>query len=98
MGAGRRKRIYGDLLLPGDVVVEERESRLYGSAAGRPSLFPAMPAYADPSFLVHTEKPGVRSFDLLHVGLTLALKATEFLTCDSRQASLAKAAGLKVKP
>jgi predicted nucleic acid-binding protein len=47
---------------------------------------------------IHTEKLGVRSFDLLHVGLALALKATEFLTCDTRQASLAKAAGLKVKP
>ena len=47
---------------------------------------------------IHTEKLGVRSFDLLHVGLALAMKATEFLTCDALQASLAKAAGLKVKP
>ena len=35
---------------------------------------------------IHTEQRGVRSFDLLHVGLALALKATEFLTCDRRQA------------
>ena len=27
--AARLKRIYGDLVLPGDVVVEERESRRY---------------------------------------------------------------------
>jgi hypothetical protein len=27
--AARLKRIYGDLVLPGDVVVEERESRPY---------------------------------------------------------------------
>lgn len=27
--AARLKRIYGDLILPGDVVVEERESRPY---------------------------------------------------------------------
>jgi predicted nucleic acid-binding protein len=47
---------------------------------------------------LHTEKLGVRSFDLLHVGLALALNATEFLTCDTRQAALAKAAGLKVRP
>ena len=47
---------------------------------------------------IHTEKLGVRGFDLLHVGLALALEATEFLTCDTRQASLAEAAGLKVKP
>jgi len=46
----------------------------------------------------HTEKLGVRSIDLLHVGLALALKTGEFLTCDGRQAKLAKAAGLKVKP
>ena len=47
---------------------------------------------------LHTEALGVRSFDLLHVGLAVALGATEFLTFDARQASLAKAAGLKVKP
>ena len=37
-------------------------------------------------------------FDLLHVALALTLGATEFLTFDARQATLAKAAGLKVKP
>jgi predicted nucleic acid-binding protein len=46
----------------------------------------------------HTETLGVRSFDLLHVSLALTLGATEFLTFDMRQATLAKAAGLKVKP
>ena len=46
----------------------------------------------------HVETLGVRSFDLLHVGLALALQATHFLTFDARQAALAKAAGLKVKP
>ena len=46
----------------------------------------------------HTETLGVRSIDLLHVGLALALGGTEFLTYDTRQAVLAKAAGLKVKP
>ncbi len=46
----------------------------------------------------HTETLGVRSIDLLHVGLAITLKATEFLTFDERQATLAKAAGLKVKP
>lgn len=47
---------------------------------------------------IHTEQLGVRSFDLLHVGLALTLKATDFLTCDARQAALAKSAGFKVKP
>jgi predicted nucleic acid-binding protein len=46
---------------------------------------------------LHGETLGVRSFDLLHVGVAVALKATDFLTFDERQASLAKAAGLKVK-
>jgi predicted nucleic acid-binding protein len=46
----------------------------------------------------HTENLGVRSVDLLHVALALALQATEFLTFDHRQAILAKTAGLKVKP
>jgi len=46
----------------------------------------------------HTERFGVRSFDLLHVALAVTLGATEFLTFDTRQAALARAAGLKVKP
>ena len=46
----------------------------------------------------HTETLDVRSFDLLHVGMAVALGATEFLTFDARQAALAKASGLKVKP
>ena len=45
----------------------------------------------------HTENMGVRGVDLLHVGLAQALGAKEFLTFDSRQAELAKAAGFKVK-
>jgi predicted nucleic acid-binding protein len=46
---------------------------------------------------LHTEAIGVRGIDLLHAGVALALGAKEFLTFDARQASLAKAAGLKVK-
>ena len=45
----------------------------------------------------HTETMGVRGVDLLHVGLAQALGAKEFLTFDSRQADLARAAGFKVK-
>ena len=46
---------------------------------------------------VHAEPLGVRSIDLLHVGLALALKVNVFLTFDQRQAELVKAAGLKLK-
>lgn len=45
----------------------------------------------------HTETLGVRSFDLLHVSLAVVLNASDFLTFDQRQASLAKAAGLKLR-
>ena len=46
----------------------------------------------------HTGKGGHRGFDILHVATALELGATEFLTFDARQNSLAKAVGLKVKP
>jgi predicted nucleic acid-binding protein len=46
----------------------------------------------------HTETLGVRSFDILHVGLAITLGSTEFLTFDVRQAALAAAVGLKTKP
>lgn len=45
----------------------------------------------------YTEKIGVRGLDLLHVGIAQALDMTVFLTFDSRQAELAKAAGFKIK-
>lgn len=44
----------------------------------------------------HAEKLGVRSMDLLHVGLAVTLRATEFFSFDTRQVALAKAAGLNV--
>jgi predicted nucleic acid-binding protein len=45
----------------------------------------------------HTESLGIRGMDLLHVGIALTLGANRFLTFDSGQVELAKAAGLKVK-
>jgi predicted nucleic acid-binding protein len=39
----------------------------------------------------------MRSLDLLHVGIALALNAKTFLTFDIRQREIAKAAGLRVK-
>jgi len=44
----------------------------------------------------HAEKLGVRSMDLLHVGLAVTLRAADFFSFDTRQAALAKAAGLSV--
>ncbi len=43
----------------------------------------------------HTTVLGVRTLDLLHVAAAISLGAKKFLTCDSRQLALAKAAGLR---
>ena len=43
-----------------------------------------------------SQRLGARSFDLLHVAAALELRFKEFITADSRQAAVAKAAGLKV--
>lgn len=44
----------------------------------------------------HSEQLGVRSLDLIHVACALELESEVFITTDSRQSQLAKAAGLKV--
>lgn len=43
----------------------------------------------------HTFKIGARSFDTLHVAWALELGLKDFVTCDKRQADLARAAGLR---
>jgi len=45
---------------------------------------------------IFTKTLGTRSLDVLHVSHALVLGVKEFLTFDTRQAALAKAAGLKV--
>ncbi|GAA5128816.1 type II toxin-antitoxin system VapC family toxin [Luteolibacter yonseiensis] len=46
----------------------------------------------------YSEKLGTRSMDIMHVAAAVVLGTSEFLSFDKRQVSLAKAAGLKVKP
>ena len=46
----------------------------------------------------HTEMIGTRAMDILHVAVAMVAGAKEFYTFDARQAALAKAAGLHVKP
>jgi len=46
----------------------------------------------------HSSKDGQRAIDLLHVSLALELKMKVFLTFDIRQARLARAVGLRIKP
>ena len=45
----------------------------------------------------HTGGGGHRGFDILHIATALELGAKEFLTFDTRQIALARAAGLKVR-
>jgi predicted nucleic acid-binding protein len=45
---------------------------------------------------IFTKTLGARSLDVLHVSHAVVLGVKEFLTFDTRQAALAKAAGLKV--
>jgi uncharacterized protein len=42
------------------------------------------------------ERIGVRSIDLLQIGIALAMEARDFLTFDLRQAQLAEEAGLRL--
>jgi predicted nucleic acid-binding protein len=46
----------------------------------------------------HTGRDGPRALDILHVATAQELGAKTMLTFDERQSTLAKAAGLKVKP
>lgn len=44
----------------------------------------------------HSEKLGTRSLDILHVAMAVVLGCERFLSFETRQVKLAKAAGLKV--
>lgn len=48
--------------------------------------------------LAHAERLGSRAIDVLHVACALTLESEYFLTTDARQAALAKAEGLRVRP
>ncbi len=76
---------------------QEIESDLAGAVLEHVAI-PWMDALREAEDLAatHAEKLGVRSMDLLHVGLAVALGATEFFSFDTRQAALAKAAGLNI--
>jgi len=57
-------------------------------------------AYSEAEALsaAHTKTLGTRGFDVLHVAAAITLGTSLFLTFDTRQKSLARKAGLKVKP
>lgn len=43
-----------------------------------------------------TLRLGTRSYDILHVAMAAELRCRDFITCDLRQAKLARTAGMKV--
>src|SRR5436305_1887335 len=45
----------------------------------------------------HTSRLGCRAYDILHVAFALQFESDLFITCDARQAKLARSAGLKVR-
>jgi predicted nucleic acid-binding protein len=46
----------------------------------------------------HTSRLGTRGLDILHIAAAILLGASVFYTFDQRQARLARAAGLSVRP
>jgi hypothetical protein len=69
-----------------------------GLLVAKPDLWGKLVREAESLAEHHTPALGTRSLDILHVAAALVLGATEFCTFDTRQAKLAKAAGLHVQP
>ena len=88
----------------GQLALEEVGEILHKQALGLDNgvYFPAAPAMAEVIREVerlgasHTTLIGTRTLDIMHVAHSLVLGIRDFLTFDKRQASLAKAAGLRV--
>jgi predicted nucleic acid-binding protein len=88
----------------GQLAREEVGEILHKQALGLDNgvYFPAAPAMAEVIREVerlgasHTALLGTRTPDILHVANSLVLGIRDFLTFDKRQASLARAAGLRV--
>jgi hypothetical protein len=87
----------------GDITVAQRDASLNAMladlAAGvllvaSPPLTEVM-TEAERLSALHSQTLGTRTLDILHVAATLVLGLAELLTFDTRQAALAKAAGLK---
>jgi predicted nucleic acid-binding protein len=77
-----------------DVQSDLRSGRLVAQPVNWGPVYRAAAHWA----AVHGPAIGCRSLDVLHVALAKKLNASEFLTFDTRQKSLALALGLGVKP
>jgi predicted nucleic acid-binding protein len=71
-----------------------RSGRLVKTAVNWPLVFRVASALSKR----HSSSAGTRSMDILHVAAARALRASEFISFDSRQRVLATALGLKVAP
>jgi hypothetical protein len=71
-----------------------RSGRLVKTAANWPLGFRVASALSKR----HSVTSGTRSMDILHVAASRVLRASEFISFDSRQRVLATALGLKVAP
>lgn len=69
-----------------------------GALVETPVAWAEVYAGAEMLSTAHTEKLGVRAFDILHVAAAAALGASNFYTFDVRQKALAIRTGMKVKP
>ena len=57
-----------------------------------------MDAYFDSAVIGYSATLRCRTLDIIHVAAALVLGTHEFITFDARQGTLAKRAGLTVKP
>ena len=71
-----------------------RSGRLVKTAANWPLVFRVASALSKR----HSATAGTRSMDILHVAASRVLRASEFISFDSRQRVLSTALGLKVAP
>jgi predicted nucleic acid-binding protein len=71
-----------------------RSGRLVKTAVNWPVAFRVASALSKR----HSATTGTRSLDILHVAAARSLRATDFLSFDSRQRLLATALGLRVAP
>jgi predicted nucleic acid-binding protein len=65
----------------------------HGDLADTPLVWPKLLDEAETLSAQHAMQLGV--LDLLHVAAAISIGASRFVTCDSRQLALAKAAGLR---
>jgi predicted nucleic acid-binding protein len=69
-----------------------------GALMETPVAWAEVYAKAETLSAAHTATLGTRATDVLHVAAATALGSRDFFTFDTRQAALARKAGLRVKP